>query len=218
MQKNLFILLISTIVLGGVLSSCASLQRSGNSGYRASTNDYDTDLSRDSLDRRNIKSDEAARELGYSSSRSLTDPERKNLEDRLALERAEKNLNSKKEKEQYYTYKPMMKSDRDRMQFLEIPTLEGRDRWLSSHGYFDGEKFSSEAQEAIESEDIVVGMTEKAVRQSWGDPEMVEVAGDPLYGNARWKYTKNVPSQDGYLTEKKIIYFEAGRVAGWEKF
>ncbi len=214
MQRNLFFILISTIVL----SSCGTLQRSAHSNYRSSTNDYDTDFSRDGLERKNIQNDETARELGYSSSRALTDPERKNLEDRLALERAEKEISSNKEKEQYYSYKPMMKSDRERTQFLEIPTLEARDRYLSSHGYLDGEKFSNESQEAIESEDVVVGMTQKAVRQSWGDPEAVEVAGDPLYGNARWKYTKHVSSPDGYLTEKKIIYFEAGRVAGWEKF
>ena len=214
MQKNLFFLLISTIVL----SSCAGLQRSGSSGYRSSTNDYDTDFSRDNLERKNIRSDEAARELGYSSSRSLTDPERKNLEVRLSLDRAEKTLISKKEKEQYYAYKPVIKSDRERMQLLEIPTIEGRDRWLSSHGYLDGEKFSSETQDAIDSEDVSIGMTARAVKQSWGDPEMIEVAGNPLYGNARWKYTKQVSSPDGYLIEKKVIYFEGGRVAGWEKF
>jgi hypothetical protein len=214
MQKNLLFLFFSTIVI----SSCGTIQRSGTSGYRSSTNDYDTDFSRDNLDRKTMNTDETARELGYSSSRSLTDPERKNLEDRLQLQKSEKNLSSRKEKEQYYTYKPMMKSDRERLQFLDISSLEGRDRWLSSHGYLDGEKFTTETQEAIDSEDIIVGMTEKAVRQSWGDPEMVETAGNPLYGNARWKYSKHVSSPDGYLDEKKIIYFEGGKVAGWEKF
>ncbi len=214
MQKNIFFLLISTIVLNG----CSSFQRSNQSNYRSNTNDYDTEFARDKFEQRNMKTEETAKELGYSANRILTDAERRNLEDRMSLRRAEKTLASKKEREQYYKYKPIMKSDRERMQFLEISSLEGRDRWLSSHGYLDGEKFSGEIQEAIDSEDIVIGMTEKAVRHSWGDPEMVEVAGDPLYGNARWRYTKHVSSPDGYLSEKKIIYFEAGRVAGWEKF
>ncbi len=214
MQKNLIFILISTIVL----ASCGTIQRSTHSGYSSITNNYDTDFSRDKLERRDNKTEETARELGLSSNRALTDLERNSLADRLALSRAEKTINSKKEKEQYYTYKPIMKSDVERLQFLEISNLEGRDRWLLSHGYLNGEKFAAETQAAIDAEDVVIGMTEKAVRHSWGDPEMIEVAGDPLYGNARWKYTKHVSSSDGYLSEKKIIYFEAGRVAGWEKF
>ncbi len=216
MQKNLSVIFFSTIVI--LTTACASLQRSGSSGYRSSTNDYDTDFNRDSLERNTIQKDETARELGYSSSRALTDQERNQLEQRMQLEKVEKNLSTRKEKEQYYTYKTMMKSDAERMQFLDISSLEGKDRWLHSHGYLEREKFSNDTQEAIDAEDVVVGMTEKAVRQSWGDPEMVEVAGNPLYGNARWKYTKHVSSPDGYLEEKKIIYFEGGRVAGWEKF
>ncbi len=214
MQRNIFIFLVSTIVL----SACGTMQRSNNSGYRASTNNYDTDFTRDNLERKNNRTEEAAREMGFSSNRSLTEFERSNLEDRMNLARSEKTIASKKEKEQYYKYKPVMKSDRERMQFLDISTIEGRDRWLSARGYLDGEKFTGEAQDAIDSEDVIVGMTEKAVRHSWGDPEMIEIAGNPLFGNARWKYTKNVSSPDGYVTEKKIIYFESGRVAGWEKF
>lgn len=215
MQTNLITILVSTMV---TLSACETMQRSGTSGYRTSTNDYDTDFNRDNLEKNTIQKDETARELGFSSSRSLTDPERRNLEERMQLEKAEKNLSTRKEKEQYYAAKPLLKSDRERMQLLDISNIEGRDRWLQSHGYLGGEKFTSDTQEAIDSEDVVVGMTEKAVRQSWGDPEMVEIAGNPVYGNTRWKYTKHVSSPDGYLEEKKIIYFEAGRVAGWEKF
>ncbi len=214
MQRNLIILTISTIVL----SSCGTLQRSDRSGYSSSTNDYDTEFARENLERSTIAKDESARELGYASSRSLTDLERLNLEDHLALNRAEKTLMSKKEKEQYYKYKPMMTSDRERIKFIDIGSVEGRERWLGSHGLLDAEKFTADVQDAIESEDIVVGMTAGAVKKSWGDPLMIEAAGNPLYGNERWKYSKHVSTPDGYQPETKIIYFEGGKVAGWEKF
>ncbi len=214
MQRSLIAFAISTIVL----SSCGTLTRSSHSGYSSTTNDYDTDFARENLDRNTMQNDEGARELGYASSRSLTDPERHNLEEHMELARAEKTLTSKKEKEQYYKYKPMMRSDSERIKFIEIDSIEGRDRWLAGHGYLDAEKFSSDVQDAIESEDIVVGMTAGAVKKSWGDPAMVEVAGNPLYGNERWKYSKHVSTPDGYQAETKIIYFEGGRVAGWEKF
>ena len=214
MQKNIIIFTISTMVL----CSCGSLQRSDRSGYSANTNDYDTDFARENFERSNMANDEAARDLGYATNRSLTDGERRTLEERLELSRAEKTLSSKKEKEQYYKYKPLMRSDRERIKFIEIESLEGRDRWLAAHGLLEAEKFSSDIQNAIESEDIVVGMTAGAVKKSWGDPAMVEVAGNPLYGNERWKYSKHVSSPDGYQAETKIIYFEGGRVAGWEMF
>jgi len=217
MQKNLILFLISTMVVA-LGSACGTLTRSEHSGYYSLSNDYDTDIARDNLERGTITRDETARELGYSSSRSLTDPERRALEERLLLVKAEKTLTSKIEKEQYYQYKPVMKSDRERIKFLEISSIEGRERWLASHGFLDGEKFSPEMQDIIDSEDIAVGMTTGAVRKSWGDPMMVEIAGDPLYGNERWKYSKHVSTPEGYQAETKIIYFEAGRVAGWEKF
>lgn len=68
----------------------------------------------------------------------------------------------------------------------------------------------------IEANDVAVGMNQQAVRESWGDPDSVESAGKELYGNQAWRYTKMVSSHDGYKKEIRIIYFESGRVIGWE--
>lgn len=89
----------------------------------------------------------------------------------------------------------------------------------ATRGISSQEKAYSDAvEELIENRDIVVGMTKKAVSQSWGDPDLVEVAGNPLYGNERWQYKTYVSSSEGYKKELRVIYFEAGRVAGWEKY
>ena len=80
------------------------------------------------------------------------------------------------------------------------------------------EKFPEPIVIAIENNDITIGMSKGAVVQSWGDPERKEVAGNPLYGNERWLYNKMVSSVDGYSKQTRIIYFEGGRVAGWETY
>jgi outer membrane protein assembly factor BamE (lipoprotein component of BamABCDE complex) len=68
----------------------------------------------------------------------------------------------------------------------------------------------------IGQSDIMLGMTRAAVRESWGPPDEVEVAGQPMYGNERWHYTEQMTSSEGYTTERRIVIFEAGRVVGWE--
>lgn len=213
------IALSSFIIL---LTSCAGIERSPKSGYYKKNtvfdSFYDPDFNSNALDREAIERDDAARDIGFSSTRSLSYNEKQSLDDRLNLVKAEKNLTSKKEKEQYYKYKPYMKSDKDRLEFLEITSIEGRQRWADSHNLGDTDKFSSDIQAAVDSEDILAGMTKQAVRESWGDPLEVEVAGNPVYGNERWKYTRSIASPEGYVTETRFIYFESGRVAGWDKF
>lgn len=68
----------------------------------------------------------------------------------------------------------------------------------------------------IETQDIAVGMPQDYVKRSWGDPMSVEVSGNPIYKNERWKYQKFVSAPEGYRKETRYVYFEGGRVVGWE--
>ena len=61
-------------------------------------------------------------------------------------------------------------------------------------------------------------MSKQAVRESWGEPEAIEVAGNPVFGNERWRFIEQIASSEGYQTEGRMIYFEGGRVVGWERF
>jgi hypothetical protein len=174
----------------------------------------------DSLEseRDNALRENAAGELGFDNSRELTPGQRRAITERAALTQAEKTLETKREREQYYRYKPLLSDDRERLEFIRIGSYEGRARWLQAHGVPDrANSRSSEELTLIEANDIGVGMTKQAVRDSWGDPEMVEVAGNPMYGNERWKYSKYLSSSEGYQGETRLIYFEGGRVVGWEK-
>lgn len=70
--------------------------------------------------------------------------------------------------------------------------------------------------EADRLQSLRLGMEKNRVQRNLGSPMEVEVAGNPKYGNERWIYERNVPTLDGYYTERQVIYFEGGSVVGWE--
>ncbi len=64
-----------------------------------------------------------------------------------------------------------------------------------------------------EAQDVSLGMRPNQVRDSWGEPLRIQVAGDQDSGNQRWIY--QYPTQTG-LSPARIVYFEQGHVVGWE--
>lgn len=206
-------LLIATF-LG--LSACAALSRSSNSGY--SYDEYNQSERPMNIYEQKQASveDDAKEELGLGS-RPLSDDERGAVENRIRLKRMETKLETKREKKQYYGLRSALKSDRERIYFLTLPTFEARERWAQSRGLGGEETYSDDVAKIIESNDISLGMSQKAVMQSWGDPDAVEVAGNPLYGYERWKYNRYISGNEGYQKELRVVYFEGGRVVGWER-
>ncbi len=69
---------------------------------------------------------------------------------------------------------------------------------------------------AIANQDIFLGMSTRAVKASWGEPKLIEQAGNPSLGYQRWQYESYIPSVEGYVKELRIVYFENNRVVGWE--
>jgi hypothetical protein len=207
-----------TFVAG--LSACSLLNRSTGSGY-AFREGYGTgqDLSLTYReDRQAYLRDQAANEIGIEGTQELTEQQTTALMSRIRLKNVERQVVGKREREQYFKHRPLMKGDGERLEFLSLPTYEARQRWLNAKNISaSSPNFSADELKAIEANDITLGMTKQAVKESWGEPEMVEVAGNPVYGNERWKYLQEVSSSEGYQTETRIIYFESGRVAGWEK-
>lgn len=65
--------------------------------------------------------------------------------------------------------------------------------------------------EEVVARDIALGMNRFEVARLWGDPREVQPSGNPEYGNERWIYWNGL----SYLSSEKIIYFENGRVVGW---
>jgi hypothetical protein len=198
------------------LSACAGLQRDPRTGYM---DDGEITGQVEDLYKQKQMSviNEAREELGLQG-RPLTAEERIAVVLRVHLKRKESRLPTKREKKQYYQLRSALKSDRQRLAFLGLPTFEARERWAQSRGIGTGEeKYSDELAQVIEANDIALGMSQKAVTESWGDPDAVETAGNQLYGFERWRYNRYVSGNEGYQKEVRVVYFEGGHVVGWER-
>lgn len=157
-----------------------------------------------------------AYELGYDPVKGLSEEERNAVLNRRKVRELERSIELQKEKAQYSKILPFLQSDEEKIQFLSIPSVEGRQHWVNRKKIWDRVKADSHYHEALETQDIAVGMTADLVRKSWGDPQSIEASGNSVYKNERWKYTRDVPSPSGYKRERRFVYFEGGRVIGWE--
>lgn len=150
-----------------------------------------------------------------NSDRQTTNPERNS--EKMQLKKLENALSVKNEIDQYSKVLPWFYNDAERIEFLSLPDFEARAKWLRINN-FNGRSslVLSEMQDLVEAKDIAIGMPQSLVKQSWGNPESVEVSGNPQFKNERWLYNKFVSTPDGYKPEKKSVYFEGGKVVGWE--
>lgn len=186
-----------------ILSSCGFIQRHPDSGYS-----YGHDLGSDVPER-----------AYYSSSsqpRNISPDERDKNEEKARLRKLERSLASNEEVYQYTTYRDALKTDREKVEFLSQQDRYSRERYARARGLASTNNYSSRTEDLIQEGDVAIGMSKHAVKDSWGDPELIEVSGNARRQNERWKYTRYIASPDGFQKEERIIYFEAGRVNGWE--
>ncbi len=185
--------LLVALVLGQM--SCASFERSSSSGY---------------MDWREGDSAEVSvTEKGYN--------ERVKYRSRRSdIERLESNLRTESEYEFYSQAKPALKTEKEKKEFLSQKGKESQKRWLASRGISETSLYDTNVRTAIDEGDVVLGMSKDAVLKSWGDPENIEVAGNPDFGSERWVYTHFEGSPEGYQKQERMIYFERGKVVGWE--
>lgn len=157
-----------------------------------------------------------AYELGLDPKKPLTDNEKAMIADRQRLRELERGLNSANERLQYSKVLPWLKGDQEKIDLLSIPTTEGRQVWINKNKIWSRAKSLVEFDEVVESQDIALGMPTEYVKKSWGEPDHVETSGNPIYRNERWQYNRQVATPQGYKLEKRLVYFEGGRVVGWE--
>lgn len=170
-------------------------------------------------ERQQLKFSEAKQELGLANTRELTQEEVMQIYKRVELHRLESQLDNKTDRQQYFTLKPYFKSDQERIDFLKLPGQYARQNYAATRGIAALEtNFDSTTNNLIENNDIAKGMSMSAVQQSWGEPELKETAGNPMYGHQAWHYRKMVSTDSGYSEQTRIIYFESGRVSGWQTF
>lgn len=204
-----------------LLSGCAGLHRSPKSGYSdyekasSSLNYVDNRSSSGGVNDTEFR--KTAYEMGFDPDGNLGFDDQESILSRMKVRQLEKRLSSKKEKEQYSRVLPWVKSDEEKVEFLNIPSLEGRQAWMIRKKIWDRSKSPDvEMRAIIEAQDIAVGMPMEHVKKSWGDPISIDVSGNPIYKNERWKYQRQVSAPDGFKKETRMVYFEGGRVVGWD--
>ncbi len=208
-------LLILLPLLG--LTACALLDRDPRSGYLDS-GAIPGESARDLYVQRQKQNEmEAREELGLTS-RTLSEDQASMVLNRMKLKRLEAGLKSESDKKQYFTVRSALGSDAERIRFLSLPGYESRARFVKARGLESPSEVVTPAHALlIETNDITLGMSQKAVTESWGDPDVVEIAGNPIYGYERWRYNRYVSGNEGYEKEQRVVYFEGGRVVGWER-
>ncbi|MEK6773835.1 MAG: hypothetical protein AABY64_07835 [Bdellovibrionota bacterium] len=184
------------ILFSLITTSCTSLHRSSTSGYAESSGP-------------NYK---RVYKVGERFSNEQPDAVSENR-----IRNLERKLDSKKEREQYAKVLPWLRTETEKIEFLSISGIENRQDWLNQKKIWQRAQIpSQEYKELIDSQDIAIGMPMDFVKKSWGEPQSVESSGSPTFKNERWKYTRHISTNDGFKQERRYVYFEGGRVVGWE--
>lgn len=157
-----------------------------------------------------------AYELGYSPKMALTETDLALVKDRAQLRKMERAIQTEKEQLHYAKILPNLLTDKEKIEYLSLPTIEGRLAWANRNKIWNRSKPDPKMLDVSDKQDIAVGMTAQLVRRAWGEPEAIESSGNPIYRNERWKYVKDVPTTSGYKRERRFVFFESGRVVGWE--
>ncbi len=205
--------MIYIIILMGSLSSCSYFQtRSPQSGFQ--TYHEDNQQIPGLVDKKGDP--RIVNESGLNMP-LLTIEDRKLIMDRERVRVLERSLATSKMREQYARIVPWFKSDKERIEFLTITSVEERQIWINKKGIWNRSNLQpTEMKSLIETQDIAIGMPLEYVRKAWGEPQAIEFTGNPIYKNERWKYLRTVTLPDGFKPEKRYVYFEGGKVVGWE--
>jgi hypothetical protein len=155
-------------------------------------------------------------ELGFNPDNELSDEQRFQILARYKVRAMERTLDTEKERLHYSKVLPYLLNDQEKVDYLTNPTIEGRQAWVIRNKIWSRAKSDKDFLDVVESQDLTLGMNMELVRKSWGEPESIEHSGNPIYKNEKWRYIRDVPSPNGYKRERRFVFFEGGRVVGWE--
>jgi hypothetical protein len=158
-----------------------------------------------------------AAEIGFNPRSIASEDEFSKIKSKYQIRKAELLLNNQRELSQYNKIVSLFKDEDEQLEFLSLGSFEEKQLWMKQNEVLSRAKQpSAEYASIISNQDIAIGMTEDWVRQSWGEPESVEYSGNPAFKNQKWQYRRFISSTEGYKKENRIVYFEGGKVIGWD--
>jgi hypothetical protein len=207
--------IVMTIASCLVLISCFTIKRSAESGYGENLSPHVVN-SKASYNANPTERQHEAVEMGFDP-HNLSSDQIKTLDNKRVVKNLEAKLESKRDKENYSKILPWFKDDNEKIEFLSLQSREAKSNWVAKKKILmRSQSPSTEFKDLIDSQDIAIGMPMDYVKKSWGEPISVEVSGNPAFKNARWKYLKSISTPEGFKQEKRFVYFESGRVVGWD--
>lgn len=178
------------------MSGCSLIERSPQSGYDSRTSKLRSNPQQ-------------------SLSPAPQNPSPVNLKSQLKM--LESSLSTNREIEQYSKLLPLFTSDQEKITFLQNGDFESKQAWIRESQILSrNQALQASMQTLIENRDIALKMPANLVIKSWGEPDTIEVSGNPKFKNERWTYRRMVPQTDGFKKEIRTVYIESGVVAGWE--
>ena len=121
---------------------------------------------------------------------------------------------SERDYQAYKGYWSYLKTASEKLYYLNLPREE-RQNYIDSLYIPEQKKIVEKrgqsvfaSRTTVEEPELLLGMVKSDVVQLWGRPQIVEVAGNPVYENERWSY------QRGHASH--FVFFEQGRVQGWQ--
>lgn len=129
----------------------------------------------------------------------------------------EKGLITQQDKSLYSKLLPWFTSDEEKLSFLRNSDYEDKQKWVMKTQILSRPTvMAGKYKRLIDNQDIAIGMPNDIVKKSWGDPLNIETSGNALFKNEKWRYLRTISTPDGFKQEKRVVYFEGGRVVGWE--
>ena len=129
----------------------------------------------------------------------------------------EKGLVTRQDKSLYSKLLPWFQTDEEKLSFLRNSDYEEKQKWVIKAKILNRpSEMVTRYKKLIDSQDIAIGMPNEIVKKSWGDPVNVESSGNAIFKNEKWRYARTVSTPEGFKQEKRVVYFEGGRVVGWE--
>jgi hypothetical protein len=199
------------------LAGCIHLERTPQSGYALGLAEK-TSATNALAFPANYNVPRLLAEIGLNPEDLNTQEGLRKFQKAVEIKRLESLLTDERERRQYFKNRPWLKNEDEQLEFLKQNGYYARQTWLRKQSI--GKRpveIDKNYEDLIANKDIAVEMPNELVRRSWGPPDGIEIAGNPIYGNERWRYKRYTPSPEGYRLQSRIVYFEAGKVVGWEQ-
>ncbi len=135
----------------------------------------------------------------------------------VQIQNYERGLKTRREKEHYSKLLPWFRNEDEKLEYLSLGSMREKIEWANDKKIWNRARSpNDEMKSLMQSQDIAIGMPMEYVLKAWGDPISRQTSGNPLFKNEKWRYERSVPTQEGFKKEVRIVYFEGGKVVGWE--